>query len=390
MKTFKNTAFAKANTQQTASYLLTLAFLMISFMTTAQSWTGTWQSTLGEMKLEEQSGQLSSKFSMKRNNRSETAILYASINGDVATGTIKYNGNKIYYLRWKLINNNKIEGVYAASQSLLDSSDNMDFTATRKSNPLYQAQDVSQVRKAQVAKKPRTVRLNEPVGVQLSPDKQARIDNFNRGRVGTSTGSSSRKKPVERRVTNNTPKPVDAAQTYKITVEKMYIYEKDASKENRTHEIYGTIGIRARKISGSSTISLPDVQKRPARVWSYSSSKHANLRGAGGNNRSLVQPIGNSIAQPDPTGLTFISQGHLNINKSRTFKIKDSEIKSGAQVNIQMKLAEADPGYDDDFPWKQRTLSIKDMVLGKSYLLIQREKKDKDYKVAITFKVEQI
>lgn len=383
MKTFKNTAFAKANTQQTASYLLTLAFLMISFMTTAQSWTGTWQSTLGEMKLEEQNGQLSSKFSMKRNNRSQTAILYATLNGNVAKGTIKYNGNKIYYLRWKLINNNKIEGVYAASQSLLDSSDNMDFTATRKGNPLYQAQDVSKVRKAQVAKKPRTVRLNEPVGVQLSPDKQARIDNFNRGRNGNSTGSGSGNPPVANKTPSTTPKPVDAIHTYKITVEKLYIYEKDGSKENTYHEIYGTIGIRAYTISGSSTISLPDVQKRPARVWSRSGKKHASVRGSG-SGISLIQP------EKDPTGKTFISQGHLNINKSRTFKIKDSEIKSGAQVNIQMNLAEADPGYDDDFPWKQRTLNIKDMVLGKSYLLIQREIKDKDYKVAITFKVEQI
>ena len=77
-------------------------------------------------------GKLTSKFLMKYNKKLQTVFLYATIKGNIATGTIKYDGNKFYYMRWSLINNNKIEGVYAATRLLLDSSDKMDFTATRK------------------------------------------------------------------------------------------------------------------------------------------------------------------------------------------------------------------------------------------------------------------
>jgi len=175
---------------------------------------------------------------------------------------------------------------------------------------------------------------------------------------------------------NSSKKPA-----YKVTLCNIYMAEFNGSSAvNSDHEVYGSIGVRLKVKKNGVLKTLGNREKKPARSWNRSASSPQIIDSYNGNAGRLT----------DPTGLRMDYHGKTTLNKARSFEVSQAEYNNGAIVNIQAKLSEADPGPDDNFPWKQRSLFLKNMVLGKEYLLTQKEEDDSNHIVGVSFKIEKI
>jgi len=175
---------------------------------------------------------------------------------------------------------------------------------------------------------------------------------------------------------NENAKPV-----YRVTLCNLYMAEYSGSSVvNSDHEVYGTIGIRVKANKNGSLTTLGNKERKPARSWERSASSPHSINSYNGNGGRYT----------DPTGLRIDYHGKSSLNKTRSFEVTKEQYNNSAIVNIQAKLSEADPGSDDNFPWKQRSLYLKDMIPGKEYLLVQKEDDDSKHIVGVSFKVERI
>jgi hypothetical protein len=408
MNAFTISAFAKAGTQSTLKFIYLFFLVLMSAMATAQSWTGTWKTNAGEIPVKQRSTSLQAKFTMNSQAGSEQATLFALVKSDHATGTITVaSGNKMYF-KWKLVDNNTITGRISPDRNQLDSSfGSVAFNAKR-------VQTATPTRQVDLTKRTATVKKDKDLSVVMSADTKARVNKFNKRLDESRTVSGTRPTVVEKNpakaasqiaeeqearrkqqlenerkwreaeaiVNKANEEARKANQAYKITLCKLYVYEPHVTILNQDHEVYGIMGIRAYKFLGGhrKASEIPNIEQLPARSWSVSSKSPKTVQANSGTMKTVS----------DPTGKSFTYQGSITLDKSRSFKITDRYLEEGAQVNIQMNLAEADPGIDDNFPWKQRSLVIEDMQLGKEYLVIQSEEDEKRYKIAVSFKVEKI
>lgn len=405
---YYNSAFAKAETQPTQRFIYVLFLMLMSTIATAQNWTGTWKTSAGEIPVKQRSNSLQASFTMTSQAGSEQANLFALVRSDNATGTITMaSGNKMYF-KWKMVDNNTITGRISPDKNQLDSSfGSIAFNAKR-------VQTATPTRKVDLTKRTATVKQDKEIGIVLSADQQAKINRFNNrldesktvngnqpvvvAKVPSMTASEKVKEKEARRkqqlenerkwreaeakVNKANEEARKANQAYKVTLCKLYVYEPHVTVLNQDHEVYGTMGIRVNKFLGGhkKKSEIPNIENLPARSWSVSSSSP----------KTVQANSGRMLTVNDPSGKKFTYQGSIVLGKSRSFKITDRYLEEGAQVNIQFKLGEADPGVDDNFPWKQRTLQIDKMQLGKEYLIIQSEEDEKRYKIAVSFKVEKL
>ena len=383
---------------QSYKKLICLFFsLLLSIMVSGQSWNGTWKTNIGEIPITESRAKLLAKFTINSQNTSEEATLIATVNGNKANGTIKTASGSTMYFRWTLVDNQNITGHSAWDKSKLDSSfGSLKFNATR-------IKESTNPKKNDFIKRGK-VKKQKNLEVVLTDQQQSKLDKFNR-RLDDSKTVSGKKLDVPAKTTNTkklTPQErneldhknrkkwqeaedrvkLKENDIYKVTLCKLYVYEPHVTVLNQDHEVYGTMGIRVNKLLGGHKKKSPiaSLENLPARSWSVSSGKPTTVQAYSGNIRTVS----------DPTGKKITYQGSINLGKSRSYKITDRYLEEGAQVNIQIKLSEADPGVDDNFPWKQRTLEIQKMKLGKEYLLIQSEEDEKRYTVAVSFKVEKL
>lgn len=361
--------------------LFTIAcFFLCTLTVNAQSWQGKWKTRLGELTLVESRGKLYSVFTLKSDTQSEKATLRATINGKNATGNVETKSGKLYF-KWTLASSNKIIGRSAFNSNQVESSYSTKFDATRIS--ITPSRKFAKKRTPiKVYKKPKQLEI-------VDPELDAKLDNFNKKRKDNGYGSSAGRTPITKKTTKKTESKTvnDELKTslYRVTVVKLGVTEPNNTftRNNPNHEVYGTIGIRGYKKIKGKYVEQKNTQNLKPRVWDVNGNRAKTVKASASG-----VPIGGKIV--DPTGLSFWPMGYTYIKKSRIFKFSNKEITDGAQVNIQFNLAESDPGIDDNFPWKQRSLSIKKMTLGEEYLLIQSEEDKKSYKIAITFKVEKI
>jgi hypothetical protein len=161
------------------------------------------------------------------------------------------------------------------------------------------------------------------------------------------------------------------AHIYKVSVCKMYLSETSKS----VNALYGNIGIQIQVKRDGNLVTLPNQEHTTTRFWNISNK----------NAKKISSMTPGSIV--DPTGIRFHYHGSLEISKWRSFYISESDYTNNATLNIKANLGKMN-AYT--FPWKQRNLFIKNMQLGKEYLLIQKASENSNSKVAITFKIEKI
>jgi len=148
---------------------------------------------------------------------------------------------------------------------------------------------------------------------------------------------------------------------YRITVTEIVEHTFDNGLFaifNTNREIYGTIGIRLKGKGQSGNVEIKPVGNKKARVWEVSSSN----------------PVDTSI-------------GTIEVDRMREFNIQGDLANSDLIVNIQVSMSESDGFVDKKFPWKQRNLYLKDMVLGQQYFVTT--KSGKEY-ISIGYMVEKI
>lgn len=166
---------------------------------------------------------------------------------------------------------------------------------------------------------------------------------------------------------------------YRVTITKLYtrILENHLlGVFDETAEVYGTIGIRMRGEGRSGTVDIRSIGEKKPRIFDVSKN----------NPRDIKQK--DKIKLKDPTGNVFTSFGALEIDKIREFSIKGEVANEKIIVNIQANISEGNTISDIKFGWKQRSLYLKNLQLGKEYLLVN----DKNVKfgIAIGFIVEKI
>lgn len=167
---------------------------------------------------------------------------------------------------------------------------------------------------------------------------------------------------------------------YRVTVTNLYT---DLSETHAVGifdnvvEMYGTIGIRVYGKSKSGEVDVRSVNNKKPRIWDVSKK----------NPKDIKQQEFKSKTISDLTGKKFKAFGILEIDKMREFNIQGEIANENLIVNIQSNISESDAISDTKLGWKQRSLYIKSLTLGKEYLLINR--KNKHTAIAVGFIVEK-
>ncbi len=159
---------------------------------------------------------------------------------------------------------------------------------------------------------------------------------------------------------------------YKVTVTNIYI--SDTGME-RTQEVYGTVGVRLIGKVPSGTVMVKDIEDKKPRLWEQGSGEPVTIE------------LDYNQHLPNQGKKDFWVSGLREVDKIREYKVSGEAANWQLRLNVQMKLAESDPGPDDDFPWVQENINIRDIHYGKEYLLISELDKKR---IAVGFKVEFI
>ena len=174
------------------------------------------------------------------------------------------------------------------------------------------------------------------------------------------------------------PKPVDYSGRYRVTITNLYTHTSESGLFETHSEIYGLIGLRFKGQSNSTGVTIKAMGNKKPRIWEVKSSNPVDVKQSGLNYPTVRDP---------KTGVEFIPKGKYEIDKIREYNIQGELANSKLQLNIQTNLKDSNVIRDTDFGWKQRNIFIKDMKLGKEYIVISKRGENK---VAVGFMLEKL
>ncbi len=167
---------------------------------------------------------------------------------------------------------------------------------------------------------------------------------------------------------------------FRITVTRMMIrMHDDGHILDETAEFYGSIGVRLKGKGKSGQVTIKALGNKKPRIWEESSGNPVHIKNDFRNRQIIYDEKGQEI---------HYCYGSKDIDRMREYQVSGELANSDLMVNIQAKLGESDTLVDDEYPWKQRQLYVRDMKPGHEYVLICKDKKDKN-EVYIGFKLER-